>query len=356
MKGGDLDALLAAAHVYEQRRVVAALLGTAARAAWRSRNNGAPRAPLSQPEGALSEHVTAPSRALVRDYARFAGAPADAYAHPSRVPGHMFPQWAFPLAARTLRPVPYPLARILNAGCRLEVNAPVPTSSQLTVRARLVGVDDDGRRALLHQRIETDTPEHPSAIVADLYAVAPYARARGPRKVPGEGDDAGRVPADARELGRCHFGPRAGLGFAFLTGDFNPIHWAPPFARAAGFATPILHGFAMMARAMEGLGRALYAGATDRIRVLDVKFKRPLLLGDGVDVGLYLDQRDPRAFYFAIAPGSRPHMVGRFEAREQRSEGAAPAITVASHQPAFARAAADHPQPAAPYAVGEAHA
>jgi acyl dehydratase len=193
-------------------------------------------------------------------------------------------------------------------------------------------------------------------VVADLYAVAPYARATGPREVPGDAGDAGRVPADARELARCHFGPRAGLGFAFLTGDINPVHWLRPFARASGFATPILHGFAMMARAMEGLGRALYAGATDRIRVLDVKFKRPLLLGDGVDVGLYLDHRDPHAFYFAIAPGSRAYMLGRFETREQRSEGANPAINLPTHQPALARTAADHPQPAPSYAVGGAHA
>ena len=50
---------------------------------------------------------------------------------------------------------------------------------------------------------------------------------------------------------------RAGLEFAFLTGDFNPVHWVRRYARAAGFASPILHGFAMMARTMESLGRTL---------------------------------------------------------------------------------------------------
>lgn len=362
MQSDDVAALLGAAHLYEQRKVVAAVLDTAARAVWRSRNHGTPRAPapLGGPE--LSQRVTAPSRALVRDYARFVGAPADAYAHPSSVPAHMFPQWTFPLAARTLRPVPYPLARILNAGCRLEINASVPASSQLTVRARLVGVEDDGRRALIHQRIETDTPEHRSAIVADLYAVAPHGspgangRAGRAKREPGDRGDAERVPPEARELARFHFGPRAGLAFAFLTGDFNPVHWVGPFARAVGFATPILHGFAMMARTMEGLGRALFAGATSQIRVLDVKFKRPLPLGQGVDVGLYGDHRDPRQFYLATAPGSQAYLLGRFETREPRSDLVRSASSVASHQVAPPRAPAGHSHPTPSVAVGGKHA
>jgi acyl dehydratase len=274
----------------------------------------------------------------------------------------MFPQWTFPLAARTLRAVPYPLTRILNAGCRLEINAPVPASSLLTVRARLVGVEDDGRRALIHQRIETDTSSHRGAIVADLYAVAPYGSqsasggAAARRDAPRDRGDAGRVPLDASELARFHFGPRAGLAFACLTGDFNPVHWVRPFARATGFATPILHGFAMMARAMEGLGRGLYAGATSEIRVLDVKFKRPLLLGNGVDVGLYLDQGDPCHFYLASAPGSRAFVLGRFETRKHRSRVAPSESSEAGQQTAPARAPVGHPQPVPSLAVGGTHA
>ena len=38
----------------------------------------------------------------------------------------------------------------------------------------------------------------------------------------------------------------------------------------------------MMARALDGLERGLYGGATDRIRTIDVKFKRPLILAHGI--------------------------------------------------------------------------
>jgi hypothetical protein len=66
----------------------------------------------------------------------------------------------------------------------------------------------------------------------------------------------------------------------------NPIHWLRPYARALGFDGTILHGFAGMARVFAGLERSLFGGAIDRMRVLDVRFMRPLDLPQ--DVGLYL--------------------------------------------------------------------
>ena len=306
MTSDDIDILLGATRLLEQRRVAAALLGTAGRSLWRARR-GRPTTsvpPLPGPE--LVERVRAPSPALVRAYARHLGT-AD---QGSRVPPHLFPQWTFPLAARALRQLPYPLARILNAGCRLEINAGVPASAPLTVRAQLLSVEDDGHRALLHERVTTDTPEAPGALIADLYAVAPTGPARGRNDRSASSAAAARVPFSARELGRLRLGPRAGLAYACLSGDFNPVHWARPYARAAGFPTPILHGFALLAHTMECLGRATCAGATDRLRVVDVRFKRPLMLRGGIEVGVYRDDTDPRSFYVADAPGVRPYLVG----------------------------------------------
>jgi acyl dehydratase len=318
-----LELLRDAAHLVGQRRVIGALLGTVGRAAWRGRPGAGPVAPQPVPGPELTERVISPSTGLVRDYARFLGAAPEAYRNPPTVPAHLFPQWTFPLAARVLRDIPYDLTRILNAGCRLEMNASVPAASPLTVRARLVDVQDDGRRALLHQQIVTDTPSHPRALVADLYTVAPVGAPRKPLGSPPKKNgtsgrrarDAASVPADVREVSRFYFGPRTGLMFALLTGDLNPVHWVPAYARAAGFATPILHGFAMMARALDGLQRGLYAGAAERIVTIDVKFTRPLVLGHGIAVGLYLDRAEPGRFYLADAPGVRPYLTGRFEAR-----------------------------------------
>jgi len=317
MTSDDVDVLLGATRILDQRRVVGALLETAGRSAWRAwRGPARGQAPLL-PGPELAERVSAPSPALVRAYCRHLEIATEGPRHAPSVPPHLFPQWTFPIAARALRSLPYPLARILNAGCRLQINARIPAAAPLTVRAQLLSVEDDGHRALLHERITTDTPEASGALIADLYAVAPAgpARGRNGRSATPAGD-AARVPFSARELGRLRFGPRAGLAYACLSGDFNPVHWARTYARAAGFPTPILHGFALLARAMECLGRASFAGATGRLRLVDVRFKRPLVLGRGIEVGVYRDDADPRAFYVADAPGVRPYLAGSIGADE----------------------------------------
>jgi acyl dehydratase len=316
MTTDDIQLLLGTRHVLAQRKVLGALLGVA-RSALRPRRRPSAAPGLTLPGPEVTAAATAPPLSLVRDYARAMGAAADAYRHPPTVPAHLFPQWTFPVAARALQGLPFPLARLLNAGCRLQVNAPLPAGAALTVRAQLLDVQADARRALLHQRIVTDGPDMPGALVADLYAVAPLSR--GKAAGPGVRQDV-RVPHGVREVARLRVGPRAGLAYAFLTGDFNPVHWVSAYARASGFSAPILHGFALLGWTVEALGRALFAGATDRIRVIDVKFKRALVLGSDVTVGLYLGERhlddDHRDIYVADAPGVRPYLMGTFATKE----------------------------------------
>ena len=195
----------------------------------------------------------------------------------------MFPQWAFGLQARTFEGIKYPLQKALNGGCRLEINGPLPLGEPYHVTGRLEDIDDNGRRAILHARTVTGTDEVPEAVVAHMYAFVPLGggeKKKGPKK------ESPRVPEDAREVAFWKIGPRAGFEFAKLTGDFNPVHWIPAYARAAGFRYCILHGFATFARAIEGLNRGLFAGDTERLKTIEVKFTKPLVLP--ASVGLYV--------------------------------------------------------------------
>jgi acyl dehydratase len=239
--------------------------------------------------------LPARSAALVADYARHVGAAPEAYA--GSVPPHLFPQWAFPLAGRTLAGLPYPLARAVNAGCRLTVRAPLLAGETLRVRAQLAAVDDDGRRVRLTQRIVSGTRKEPEAVVAELRAQIPLARRAGPAKA------APVVPNDAEVIARLSLDAWAGLDFAVLTGDFNPIHWVPLWARAAGFRAPILHGFATLARAWEAL--AQHGGAP---RELDARFVRPLALPAEVVVATRED-----CIWVGDRPGGVAYLEGRFQ-------------------------------------------
>jgi acyl dehydratase len=306
-------------HVLHQGPVIASLAHTAAMAL-RQRMGHMPSAAPTTPSRVIEATIKPRPRDLVRDYVRHVGGDPGAYKHV--IPAHLFPQWGFPLAARCLENLPYPLVKVLNGGCRLQVDEQLPQGEPLHVRAWLEGIDDDGRRAVLHQRVVTGTASQPDAVTADLFAIVPLGGEKrsastgngAPSAAPnGNGapkKDKPRVPVDAEELARWKIGADAGLDFAKLTGDFNPVHWIRPYAKAFGFRSTILHGFSTMARAIEGLNRNLFAGAIGAVRVFDCKFTRPLLLP--ARVGLYVDDRE---VWVGDAPGGPAYLRGTFETR-----------------------------------------
>jgi acyl dehydratase len=293
-------------HIVHQHRVIASLSSIALRGLLQQFERK-PRALETLPGPERRATLAPPSEALIRDYVRVVGGDPRAYAR--TIPPHLFPHWTLPLAAKTLRKLPYPLLRTLNGGCRLEINAPLAAEEPLLLRARLESVDDDGRRVVLHQRIATGQRAQPEAVVAHVYAIIPTisgGRSRDPARKPREVQ---LVPTSARELGRLSLDRKAGLDFALLTGDFNPIHWLPPYARAFGHKGPILHGFASMAYAFETLQRELFGGATDAIRVVDVRFVKPLVLP--ASVGVYVDGNE----FFVGARGEAAFLTGSYSTR-----------------------------------------
>lgn len=293
-------------HILRQGRVLAALGRTALAAL--TQRKGSNAGPPSVPGPEIRATVPPLPADLIDDYVRHLG--SDPRAWRGVVPPHLFPQWAFPLAARTLDGLPYPLLRVVNGGCRMHVRAPLPAGEPLEVRAHLHAVDDDGRRVILEQRVITGTRSAPDALIADFQAIVPLGGGQG---APKEKKARPVVPTDAREIARFRLGSDAGLSFAKLTGDFNPIHWVPAYARASGFPRPILHGFATFARAAEGLVRNLHAGDVHALELLEARFVRPLVLP--ADVGLFVQGAE---VFVGDLPGGPAFMSGRFEARSPR--------------------------------------
>jgi acyl dehydratase len=286
-------------HVIHQGPLLGAL-GRVALSSLRKR----PAGPAPATPGPWLEATLPPRPAsLVADYLRHVGADPSWYRR--RLPPHLFPQWSFPLAARVIAGLPYPLERVMNAGCRIEVRSPLPADEPLQVRVRLESIDDDGKRAILTQRIITGTASAPEALIADQRAYVPLAR--GPRS----GERARpTVPTSAREIAFFRLPAEAGLHFAALTGDFNPIHWLRPYARAFGFRACILHGYATLARALAAVERRRFAGDPTRLDWVDARFTRPLVLP--AKVGVYIT--DEGGLYVGDAPGGGAYLEGRFAA------------------------------------------
>lgn len=269
---------------------------------------------IATPTPWVSEELPPRSPELVRAFVKHVGGDPNAYR--GVLPPTLFPQWSFSAGAKAMEGVPYPLMKIVNAGCRVESRAPLPANEPLRVRARLRSIDDDGRRALLTQEVITGTASAPDALVCEMRALIMLpksAKKDGESKAskPAE-DKKGRasVPSDAREIGFVRVGANAGLDFAKLTGDFNPIHWVPAWAKASGFRGCILHGFGTFARAVESMNRTLFAGDPSRLTSIDVRFTRPLLLP--ARVGIYV--KDDRV-WVGDAPGGGAYLEGVFTAK-----------------------------------------
>lgn len=293
-------------HVLTQVPVIAGLVRAAVMSARPRKTNGAA---VTTPSEWIEETLSPRPEQLIRDYVKHVGGDPSWYR--GRVPAHLFPQWGFPLATRLLAGLPYPLVKAMNGGCRLEQRAPLPAGEPLRVRARLESIDDDGKRAVVTTRIVTGTAAIPEAVVGELRAFIPLKK---PEKDGAKKNGAARamptVPRDAHEIAFFRVGADAGLDFAKLTGDFNPIHWIPRAARASGFRSCILHGFSTLARAIEALDRARFAGDPSALAMIDARFTRPLVLP--ARVGVYVGG-DGRSVWVGDAPGGGAYLEGRFE-------------------------------------------
>lgn len=239
------------------------MLATLGRAALSARTT-ADGPPPSTPGPVLEDEVAAPATALVNAYLCWSGARADTQR--GTLPPHMFPQWGFPLMARTLVGLPWRLDKVLNQGCRITVNGPLERGAKLSLRAQLVDLVDEGHRVRLVQRLWTSTAATPNALVADVIAVIPTGRRKG-------GAKRNTMPEPVwAPVGTFRADRRDGWRFGVLTGDLNPIHWVGPYAKLAGFPRQILHGFGSLARSWEILA------ASAPLSGVDVRFTRPLVL------------------------------------------------------------------------------
>ena len=285
-------------HALRQGAVVRALLGAGFAALRKERPSD-----LELPTPVRHEVVPARAGSLVRDYIAHCGGQPSWYRN--TVPAHLFPQWGFPLMAHNLREIPYDLRRVLNGGCRIEMAHPLPAGEALHLESCLEDIDDNGRRAVLKNRITTGTSSVPDAMTAWSYAVVPLPKKEGQ---PSPAKERPTVPEDATELKTFDLTPQHGVDFAMLTGDFNPIHWLRPYARMAGFKSTILHGFATLAYAIEALNGNRFAQDVRRLKTIDVKFTKPLVLP--ARVGVYVRGQE---LAVGTAPGGPAFLTGTFE-------------------------------------------
>jgi hypothetical protein len=298
---------VATKHVLQQGAVLAALGRTALLAIKQQRALKPSASSLVVPGPEIVLERPPLPRELIDDYVRHLG--SDPKSYRGMVPPHLFPQWTFPALARTLEGLPYPILRVVNGGCSVQVRSAIPDNEPIHVRARLSAIEEGDARAVLKQTVVTGTASAPEALTIEFTAVVPLSSGGDTKKPEGAKKEKARVPQDAHEVARELLSADAGLSFAKLTGDFNPIHWLPVYAKASGFRNVILHGFGTLARAWEGLNRSVLGGDVRAITSFEARLTRPLVLPH--EIGLYTAGNE---LYVGDAPGGPAYLVGRYSA------------------------------------------
>jgi len=177
---------------------------------------------------------------------------------------------------------------VLHGEQRIELHGPIPTSGKLTTTPTVTAIYDKIKGALIVT--ETETVDAKGKLLFKNVFGA-FARGEG-----GFGGDRGpsgqrnavpdRKPDTIVEMKTL---PQQALIYR-LSGDMNPLHADPSFAKMGGFDTPILHGLCTFGH----VGRAVLASFGDdqppRLKDFEVRFVGVVYPGETIVTEMWEDK------------------------------------------------------------------
>lgn len=170
------------------------------------------------------------------------------------------------------------LRQVLHAEQGLTLHAPIPTEGVARTTAVITAFLDKGEHALaLYEQSITDE-DTGSLLVTSTKALF----LRGEGGFGGERGESSRWRPPAREPDLIlNTATRQDQALLYrLSGDRNPLHADPDFARRAGFDRPILHGLCSYGVVGRALLHALCGSDPAKFRHFAVRFAAPVMPGE----------------------------------------------------------------------------
>ena len=170
------------------------------------------------------------------------------------------------------------------------LHRPVKTEGTVIGKTRIVEVIDkgEGKGALVYSERKV-TDKGTGELLATLTQTT-FCRGDGgfggpPRQAPSPHPLPQRAP-DAV----CDLPTRPEMALIYrLSGDVNPLHAEPEFARAAGFPRPILHGLATFGVAGHALLRTICGYDASRLTAMLGRFSAPVFPGETIRTEMWRD-------------------------------------------------------------------
>jgi acyl dehydratase len=180
--------------------------------------------------------------------------------------------------------------KVVHGEQGLTLHKPVQGEGTVVGQTRIVEVIDkgEGKGALVYS--ERDITDKQSRALLATLTQTTFCRADGgfggpPREAPTPHP----IPERAPDL-TCDLPTRPEMALIYrLSGDINPLHAEPEFAKAAGFPRPILHGLATFGVAGHALMKAVCGYDPARLTAMKARFSAPVFPGETIRTEMWRD-------------------------------------------------------------------
>jgi acyl dehydratase len=169
---------------------------------------------------------------------------------------------------------------VLHGEQRIELHAPIPTRGTLTTTPTVRAIYDKIKGALIIVDAET-VDDKGTLLFKNTFGT--FARGEG-----GFGGDRGpggtrNVPPDRHPDAVVEMVTLLQQALIYrLSGDMNPLHADPDFARMGGFDRPILHGLCTFGHVGRAVLRSFCGNDPARLRAIEVRFAGVVLPGETI--------------------------------------------------------------------------
>lgn len=182
-------------------------------------------------------------------------------------------------------------SKVLQYEQRLELYRPLPPAARLLANHRVVGVYDDGVDGGARILLESEARLARDETVLFSLGTTLLARGDGGFGGPaGKGTALHKLPDRQPDL-CCDLATRLDQALIFrLSGDLNPLHADPVYARRAGFAAPVLHGRCTYGIACHAILQTICDYDFTLISGLDARFSSPVYPGDLITTEMWQDR------------------------------------------------------------------
>ncbi|MFJ6795576.1 MaoC/PaaZ C-terminal domain-containing protein [Streptomyces sp. NPDC091268] len=175
------------------------------------------------------------------------------------------------------------LAAVLHGGQSIELHRPIPVKGRARSTARVAALHDKGKAAVIVLRTEVEDDDGPlwtSDAQIFVRGEGGFGGERGPsvkEELPERAPDRTEerlVREDQALLYR-------------LSGDWNPLHADPEFAKLAGFERPILHGLCSYGMTLKAVVDTALGGDVTRVRRYRTRFAGIVFPGETLRIRMW---------------------------------------------------------------------